>query len=142
MNAKQEIFLSLKKQILTLEGFKEPLLNEEKNLGRMAEAFPNGVFPLAALHEFFYYTPEEATVSFAFILSLLSSCNCKNGNIVWIGSSQKIFPPALKSCGIAPHQVLFLQVKKEKDMSWAILLYLPWLANYPRLTLLQAGVFN
>src|SRR5690349_13754597 len=103
---RQEIFHRLKKQILTLEGFKEPLLNEEKKLGRMAEAFPNGIFPLAALHEFFYYTSEEATVSSAFILGLLSSCNCKNGNIVWISSKQKIFPPALKSCGITPHQVL------------------------------------
>ena len=51
-------YAKVKKQILTLEGFKEPLLNEEKKLGRMAEAFPNGVFPLAALHEFFYYTPD------------------------------------------------------------------------------------
>lgn len=117
---RQETLHRLKKQIHTLEGFKEPLLNEEKKLGCINEAFPNGIFPIAALHEFFYYTPEEATVSSAFILGLLSSCNCKNGNIVWISSKQKIFPPTLKSCGIAPHQVLFLQVKKEKDTTWAM----------------------
>lgn len=117
---RQEIFRSLKKQILTLEGFKEPVLNADTRLGRMAKAFPNGVFPFAALHEFFYYTPEEATVSSAFISALLSSRVCKEHRLVWISASQKIFPSALKSFGILPHQVLFLHVKKEKDVLWAI----------------------
>ena len=117
---RQEIFHSLKKQILTLEGFKEPSINENTRLGRIAAAFPNGVFPFAALHEFFYYTPEEATVSAAFVSALLSSRGYKEQRIVWIGTSQKIFPPALKWFGILPHQVLFLYVKKEKDVLWAI----------------------
>jgi protein ImuA len=120
INHRQEIFRNLKKQILTLEGFKEPLLNEDTRLGRMAEAFPNGVFPFAALHEFLYHTPEEATVSSAFISGLVSSRVCKEQSIVWISAAQKIFPPALKWYGILPQQVLFLHVKKEKDVLWAI----------------------
>lgn len=120
VNRQQEIFKSLKKQILLLEGFKEPVLAEQTNLGRINEAFPDNVFPFAALHEFFYYNPEEATASSAFISGLLSSRVCKEQSIVWISSSQKIFPPALKWFGISPHQVLFLHVKKEKDVSWAI----------------------
>lgn len=120
MNTKQEVFRSLKKQILTLEGFKEPLLTEERKLGGINEAFPNGAFPVAALHEFFYYTPEEATASSAFISGLLSSHICTEQSIVWISASHKIFPPSLKWFGISPQQVLFLHVKKEKDVSWAI----------------------
>ncbi|RYZ26148.1 MAG: Error-prone repair protein ImuA [Chitinophagaceae bacterium] len=120
MTDRQEIFRSLKKQILALEGFKEPLLSEGKNLGRMAEAFPNSVFTFAALHEFFYYRPEEAAASSAFISALLSSRTHKECGIVWISTSQKIFPPALKWFGILPHQVLFLHVRKEKDIPWAI----------------------
>jgi protein ImuA len=117
---RQEIFRSLKRQILRLEGFKEPSVHETTRLGRMADAFPNGVFPFAALHEFCYYTPEEATVSAAFISALLSSSVHKEHNIVWIGSSQKIFPPALKWFGLLPHQVLFLHVRKEADVLWAM----------------------
>jgi protein ImuA len=120
MNEKQEIFRSLKQQILLLEGFKEPLLAEEASLGNIAKAFPNQVFPFAALHEFFCFNPEEFTASSAFIAGMLSSHVHRGGAVVWIGSSQKIFPPSLKWFGIQPHQVLFLQVKKEKDISWAI----------------------
>lgn len=120
MTDKQEIFRSLKKQILSLEGFKEPLLTEEKKLGGINDAFPNKIFPFAALHEFFCFNPEEATASSAFISGLLSSRICKEQSIVWISASQKIFPPALKWFGIKPHQVLFLHVKKESDVSWAV----------------------
>jgi protein ImuA len=120
MNEKQEIFRSLKKQILTLEGFREPLLNEEKKLGRINEAFPNNVFPFAALHEFFCSSQEEATASSAFIAGILSSRIYKGGTVVWISSSCKLFPPSLKWFGLQPSQVLFLHVKKEKDISWAI----------------------
>ena len=62
----------------------------------------------------------ESTASSAFIAGLLSSGIRKGQNIVWVSGSQKIFPPALKWFGISPQQVLFLQVKKEKDISWAI----------------------
>lgn len=120
MNTKQDIFRSLKQQILLREGFKEPLLTEGIKLGRIDNAFPNGVFPFAALHEFFCFNAEEEAASTAFIAGLLSSRNCKEQSIVWISASQKIFPPALKRFGILPQQVLFLQVKKDKDISWAI----------------------
>lgn len=120
MTDKQEILASLKKQILLLEGFKEPLLNEDADLGRINEAFPNKIFPFAALHEFFCYNPEEVSASSGFIAALLSSRFQKGATAVWISPSHKIFPPALKCFGIDPHRVVFLQVKKEKDISWAI----------------------
>jgi protein ImuA len=121
MDTKQEVFHRLKKQILALEGFKEPSLAEERNLGRINGAFPNRVFPFSALHEFFSSRPEEATASCAFVFGLLSSRLHNAGSLVYISSSQKIFPPALKSFGILPHQVLFLHVKKESDVEWATL---------------------
>ena len=120
MDARQEIFRSLKKQILLLEGFKEPVLTEQTRLGRINDAFPNGIFPYAALHEFFCYNSEEATASSAFISGLLSSSVHKEHSLVWISASQKIFPSALKWFGIQPHRVLFLHVKKEADVSWAV----------------------
>jgi protein ImuA len=120
MIEKQEILKNLRKQILLMEGFKEPMLTEETKLGRINKAFPNGVFPFSALHEFFCFNQEELTSSSAFIAALLSSRFQKNATLVWISPIRKIFPPALKWFGIEPHQVLFLNVKKDKDISWAI----------------------
>lgn len=120
MNETQEKFHSLKKEILLLEGLKDSLQTEEASLGRMNEAFPNRVFPFSALHEFFCFSPEEAASSSAFITGLLSSRLSKGGTIAWIGSSLKLFPPALKWFGIQPHQVMFLRVKKESEAPWAI----------------------
>lgn len=120
MKEKQEILSSLRKEILLMEGFKEPLLTEETNLGRINEAFPNKVFPFSALHEFFCFNSEEVAASSAFIAGLLSSRVSKVATVVWIGSSIKVFPPSLKWFGIEPHCVVFLHVKKEKDISWAI----------------------
>ncbi|NTS43136.1 Error-prone repair protein ImuA [Flavisolibacter sp. BT320] len=120
MKEKQELLQGLRKQILLLEGFKETVVAEQTKLGCINEAFPNKAFPFAALHEFFYYRPEEAAASSAFISGLLSSCVSKESSIVWVGSSQKIFPPALKWFGLSPHQVLFLNIKKERDVLWAI----------------------
>ncbi len=120
MTNKQEILQSLKQQILLLEGFKEPVLTQQTNLGRINQAFPNGVFPFAALHEFFCFGNEDVAASIAFIIGLLSSRRNKSGVTVWISSTQKIFPPALKWFGIQPHEVLFLHIKKENDVAWAI----------------------
>ena len=117
---KQKILNSLRKEILLLEGFKEPMLCEETRLGCINDAFPNKVFPFSALHEFFCFNPEEVAASSAFITGLLSSRISKVATVVWIGSSLKVFPPSLKWFGIEPHCVVFLQVKKEKDISWAI----------------------
>lgn len=120
MNEKQKIFRSLKQQILLLEGFKEPLLTEDTKLGHINKAFPNGVFPFSALHEFFCFNQEEASSSSAFIAAMLSPRLPKGTTAVWISPTCKIFPPALKWFGIEPHQVLFLNIKKEKDISCAI----------------------
>ncbi|HWI94415.1 MAG TPA: hypothetical protein VNT20_24255 [Flavisolibacter sp.] len=117
---KQEILSSLRKEILLMEGFKEPLLTDDTNLGRINEAFPNKVFPFSALHEFFCFNPEEVAASSAFIAGLLSSRVSKVATVVWIGPSIKVFPPSLRWFGIEPHCVVFLHVKKEKDISWAI----------------------
>jgi protein ImuA len=120
MSDKKEILSSLRKQILLMEGFKEPLLAEDTNFGRINEAFPSKVFPFSALHEFFCFDAEEFAASSAFTAGLLSSRVSKVATVIWIGSSIKVFPPSLKWFGIEPHCVVFLHVKKEKDIPWAI----------------------
>lgn len=120
MKEKQEILQQLKREILLLEGFKQPMLLEGGGLGKIEEAFPNRSFPFSALHEFFCYGQEELSASAAFISGLLSSRLQKGGTVVWVSSAKKLFPPSLKWFGIQPHQVLFLHVRKEKEISWAV----------------------
>lgn len=120
LSTKEHIIAKLKKDILLLEGFKEPVLEEKTKLGYINEAFPNGSFPFSALHEFFCFNQEEVTSSSAFITALLSCRFRKGATVIWISPTRKVFPPALKCFGVEPHQVLFLNIKKEKDISWAI----------------------
>jgi protein ImuA len=119
--SKSHIISRLQKEILLLQGFKPANMQATTaGLHIIQEAFPNKVFPIAAVHEFFCHSPEEISSSAGFISGILSSLMKKGGATLWISSSQNIFPPALKSFGIKPEQVIFIQLKKEKEKLWVI----------------------
>ncbi len=42
------------------------------------------------------------------------------GASLWISSSRTLFPPALKSFGIDPDRFIFIDLKKERDVIWAM----------------------
>jgi protein ImuA len=42
------------------------------------------------------------------------------GAIAWIGTSLKLFPPALFSFNIEPSRVLFIDLKREKELLWTM----------------------
>lgn len=122
MTAKADILARLQRDILSLQGYRTAPAGTVDTVGldRINQAFPNGSFPLAALHEFFCSNEEEATASGGFISGILSSLLRKGGVALWISASRRIFPPALKSFGIQPEQVIFLDLAKEKEFSWAV----------------------
>jgi protein ImuA len=122
MPAKAEILAQLQREILSLQGFKSPLPDAEDvvGLGSINQAFPHAVFPLSAMHEFICTNAEEATASSAFIAGLVSTLMQENGTAIWISASRFIFPPALKAFGLQPHQVIFLYLKKEKEVAWVV----------------------
>jgi protein ImuA len=118
---KADIISELKMEILRLEGFTSlcnPTLNID--LGPLCEAFPNATFPTGAVHEFLSTNSEDAAATSGFISGLLASLMGNNGTIAWISSSQTLFPPALKSFGIAPDRFIFIDLQKEKDVLWAV----------------------
>jgi protein ImuA len=120
MSSKAEILARLQKDILSLQGFKhtaQPV--DDIGLGRITEAFPNRAFPFAALHEFHCDSDEALTSSAAFICGILSSA-IKGRTAIWISGSQTIYPPALQKFGITPEQVIFLHLRKEKEIAWAV----------------------
>ena len=122
ITAKTDIIARLKLDILPLEGLRMSMPGEplDSGLGPMNRAFPQGSFPLGAIHEFISDGPESAAATAGFISALVSSLMKKGGAAIWIGSSGKIFPPALQQFGIEPAQIVFIDLHKEKDLLWAV----------------------
>jgi protein ImuA len=118
---KTAIISELQMDILRLQGFTS-LTNTALNidLGPICSAFPNATFPTGAVHEFLSSCSEAAAVTNGFVSGLLRSITGNSGSIVWISSARTLFPPALKSFGVAPDRFIFIDVQKEKDVLWAM----------------------
>src|SRR5882724_491469 len=120
--SKADIIAQLQKDILPLQGFKHVMNGTplDMGIGHIKNAFPNSVFPLGAVHEFCYAGEEDAAATGGFIAGLLSSIMCNGGVCLWIGSSRTIFPPALRSFGIEPDKIIFIDLQNEKEILWAM----------------------
>ncbi|WP_448701379.1 ImuA family protein [Mucilaginibacter sp. AW1-3] len=120
-DAKKQIINQLQEQILLLQGFKAPVDTCEKiGLGAVEGAFPNGVFPLGAIHEFLNAGQEHAAASGGFIAGLLTTLMQNGGACLWISASRTLFPPALKTFGVEPDRIIFIDLKRERDVLWAM----------------------
>ena len=119
---KTDILTQLKREILHLEGFRSAIPGSimDLGLGFMEEAFPNGSFPLGAVHELISEGAESTAATAGFISGLLGGLMKSGGAAVWIGSSPNLFPPALKAFGIHPGQIVFINLQKERDILWAM----------------------
>ena len=116
-----DIISELQTEILRLEGFKQCGRNAvDMGLGPIADSFPNALFPLGAVHEFLYGQPEDAAATDGFIAGLLAQLMGTGGTALWISASRTLFPPALKTFGIQPDRIIFVDLKKEKDILWAM----------------------
>jgi protein ImuA len=120
--AKSDIISRLKREIFPLEGLGTH--HRESAMGPglefMREAFPQCSFPLGAVHELISEGKEAASSTAGFTSGILAGLIKNEGATVWIGKSPILFPPALKAFGIAPDQVIFIDLKKEKDILWAM----------------------
>ena len=121
INDKAQILSRLQREILPLQGFRPANDSTvDMGLGPIGQAFPQSVFPQGAIHEFLATGPEEAAAGSGFIAGLLSALMQRGGTAVWIGESRSVFPPALKQFGIEPHRVIFIELRKEKEILWAM----------------------
>jgi len=120
--AKSDIISRLKREILPLEGLcvKRSESAMGLGLGFMREAFPENQFPLGAVHEFISESAEAASSTTGFTSGIRSGLMKNGGAAVWIGKSPVLFPPALKAFGIPPDQVIFIDLKRDKDLLWAM----------------------
>jgi protein ImuA len=120
--AKSEMIEKLRKDILSLQGFRVPTDSQKVQfgLGPIEAAFPNGVFPTGAIHELISNTKENAAATTGFMAGLLSRTMQRGGVCVWISSKRTVFPPSLKFFGVEPDRVIFIDVRNEKDLLWMV----------------------
>lgn len=110
----------LQKRILSMQGLgKSRSQTVTINLGPVNQAFPNGIFPVGAVHEFMSPDSETAAAASGFITCLLSGIAKRKRFCLWISSRRRIFPPALKLLGIDPDYIIFIDLSDDKDVLWA-----------------------
>lgn len=119
---KNSMFDRLQNDILALQGLRMPAGNRKVDfgLGAMNAAFPNRTFPTGAVHEFVSDSPENAAATTGFMAGLLGKLMGEYGICLWIGIKPLVFPPALKIFGVEPHRVIFIDLRKEQDVIWAV----------------------
>jgi protein ImuA len=118
---KKEIVAQLQREILMLQGFKPALASDQRiGLGAVEAAFPNSVFPIGAIHEFICTIPEVAAATQGFIAGVLNALMKNGGICIYISRSRALSPTALYAYGVEPHQIIFIDLDRERDVLWAM----------------------
>lgn len=117
---KKQVLLQLKKEII-LNRFSAPKNNwiAAASLHPFASAFPFKQFPLGCIHEYICPTQESFSASSAFVCGIITALRQNKGTIIWISSHQKMFPPSFTYFGIPPHNFIFIDIDKPKDILYA-----------------------
>lgn len=118
---KHDTIQELRLRILKMQDAKKTLPTVDAiGLGDLETAFPGGVFPKGAVHEFTSYEPESAAATSGFLTSLLHHLVRPNAFCLWISAKRMVFPPALKLLGLDPECVIFIDLKNDKEVLWAL----------------------
>ena len=122
ITGKAEIMARLQREILPLQGLRTAVNGTpvDTGLGAINASFPNGSLPLGAVHEFISSCPEDHASSVGFIAAIAGPLIRKGGTGLWISADRTLFPPALKSFGIEPDQLIFIDIRKPRDLAWAL----------------------
>jgi protein ImuA len=125
-STKQDILRELQRDILLLQGFKPTAAGfVDVGLGPIGDAFPHRIFPTGAIHEFICSGAETTAASGALVSGILGPLMRAGGACIWIGSAGRLFAgrlfhPALAAFGIEPERVIFIDVKREKEILWCM----------------------
>ncbi|MGB4398494.1 MAG: Error-prone repair protein ImuA [Daejeonella sp.] len=122
LETKKDLINKLQKSILLMQGYTPPVSDaaDSFGLGPIEEAFPNSVFPTGAIHEFLSIGPEQSAANGGFIGGLLNHLMQNGGACLWISMRRTLFPPSLKIFGVEPDQMIFIDLKRERDVLWAM----------------------
>lgn len=122
MKSKEVLIKKLQQDILLWQGIKprECGKKEEMGLGPLEKAFPQGVFPRKAIHEFISIVPEHSAASNGFIGGLLSRLMANGEACLWISASRKLYPASLRLFNVDPDRLIFVDVSSEKEVLWVL----------------------
>jgi len=121
LDDKQNLINKLKRDLLTWQGVPQKSTDQLLiGLGPLERTFPNGVFPQGVIHEFISCNRSESAVSCGFIAGLLGKLMKNSGICIWISSFQTLFPASFKCFGVIPESIVFVSMKKERDVLWAM----------------------
>jgi protein ImuA len=118
LSAKADIIAQLRRDLLSLQGFKPASAQSDVGLSAIASAFPNHAFPTGAIHEFISDNLQDHSATCGFISALLAPLMKTGAATVWI-AARPIFPHGLLPFDISPEQVLFVGAHKDRDRLWA-----------------------
>ena len=118
----RDIISRLERDILPLEGLKLLSADNIINLDfrPIESAFPNTVFPVGCTHEFLTSSIENTAATSGFVGVLLSKLMQFDGAAIWISASRTLFPASLKRFGVEPDKIIFVDLKDERDVLYAI----------------------
>lgn len=119
---KNDIIRQLRQVILPLEGFRPAGSGRPVglDLGAIEGAFPNGLFPIGAMHEFTAWQEEEAAAACAFLAVVLGQLMASGGIAVWIGSPGATLAAGLAYYGVDPDRVIFVTPDTTKKALWVM----------------------
>ena len=118
---RSDIISRLERDILPLEGLKSLSTDNNINIGfrPIENAFPNATFPVGCIHEFLCSSFESIASTNGFVAVLLSKLMQFDGVIIWLSTSQTLFPSSLKRFGVQPDKIIFVDLKNERDVLYA-----------------------
>jgi protein ImuA len=118
---KADIIAQLRTQLNPLQGVRNALngIAVDTAQGPQKLAFPNDILSFGAVHEFICKDAEEAAATGGFIAAVLGTLMKDGAATLWISTKRTVFPPGLKSFGIEPENIIFLDLLKTKDVLWA-----------------------
>jgi len=118
---KLNILAQLERQILPLQGLKKLRIDNDINIGcpEIEQAFPNTSFPIGCTHEFITNNLQDAASTNGFITAILSKLLKLGGACLWISTSRTIFPAALPAFNVNPEQLIFIDLKNEREVLYA-----------------------
>ncbi|PWV47014.1 ImuA family protein [Chitinophaga sp. S165] len=119
---KADIISQLQKDILRLQGFRSKSADStpDIDLGPINTAFPNATFPTGAVHEFLCAVKEHSAATTGFVSALTGNLMRHGGACIWISVARTLFPPSLKTFGIEPDKVIFIDLQRIKDALWVL----------------------
>ena len=120
MDSRKALIDKLQKDILVWQGYKAQPSGKADTigLGQIENAFPNGVFPKHAIHEFIAVAPEHSAACEGFIGGLVAALMKVGAACIWISTSRRLFPTSLSAFNVQTERIIFMDVSKEKDVLW------------------------